>query len=131
MTCAPGEFALEGSLDGEAVSHRGALGNYAWGQLKTGTLETSFEGGGSFHAEWQMLVADGQTFAATGRVTLPAAGPRGGETLDYASGTFTKLDGGVRFNVSELGLNVQCIIAPCPSGPVAGSLQGCMEPRSR
>jgi hypothetical protein len=129
MTCAPDEFALEGSLDGEAVSHRGQLSGYAWGQIKTGTLDTSFEGGGSFHAEWQKLVNDGQTFAATGNVTLPAAGPHGGDTLDYASGTFTKLDGGVRFKVSGFELDVQCITEPCPSGAVAGTLEGCVEPR--
>jgi hypothetical protein len=128
MTCAPDEFAIEGSLDGEAVSHRGALSGYAWAQINTGRLDTSFEGGGSFHAEWQKLVADGQTFSATGNITLPAAGPHGAETLDYASGTFTKLDGGVRFQVSGFKLNVQCIMAPCPSGAVDGTLQGCAEP---
>lgn len=128
-TCAPDEFALEGSLDGEAVSHRGALSSYAWAQINTGTLDTSFEGGGSFHAEWQKLVADGQTFSATGRLTLPAAGPHGAETLDYASGTFTKLDGGVRFKVTALELNVQCVTAPCPSDAVEGTLEGCVEPQ--
>jgi hypothetical protein len=128
MTCAPDEFALEGSLDGEAVSHRGPLDRYAWAQINTGTFDTSFEGGGSLHAEWQNLVADGQTFSATGRLTLPAAGPHGAETLDYASGVFTKLDGGVRFKLTAFASNVQCVMAPCPSGPVEGTLEGCVEP---
>lgn len=129
MTCSPDEFALEGLLDGEPVSHRGQLSGYAWSQVGTGTLDASFEGGGSFHAAWQKPVNDGQTFAATGNVTLPTAGPRGGETLGYASGTFTKLDGGVRFKVSALELNVQCITEPCPNDAVAGTLEGCVEPK--
>jgi hypothetical protein len=129
MTCAPDELAIEGSLDGEAVSYRGALSSYAWSQVKTGTLNASFEGGGSFHAEWQKLVADGQTFAASGSISMPVAGPRGGETLDYASGTFTKLDGGVRFKLGAFELKVQCITEPCPSGAVEGTLQGCVEPQ--
>lgn len=128
VPCVPGELAIEGSLDGEAVSHRGALTGYAWSQLSKGTLDTSFEGGGQFHAGWQGLVADGQTFAATGNITLPTTGPHGGETLDYASGTFTKLDDGVRFKVTGFEQNVQCITAPCPSGAVDGTLQGCVEP---
>jgi hypothetical protein len=130
LTCAPDEFAIEGSLDGEAVSHRSALSGYVWSQIGTGTLDTSFEDGGKFHAEWHQPVNDGATFAATGHITLPGGGPRGGETLDYASGTFTKLDGGVRFKVSELSLNIQCVTAPCPSGDVEGTLQGCVEPRA-
>jgi hypothetical protein len=131
MTCAPGELAIEGTLAGEAVSHRGALNGYAWIQLGMGTLDTSFEGGGSFHAQWSKLVGDGETFVATGNITLPSPGPRAGETLDYASGTFTKLDGGVRFKVGEFKHSVQCVTAPCPSEAVDGSLQGCVEPASR
>jgi hypothetical protein len=129
VTCAPDELAIEGSLDGEAVSHRSELSGYVWSQIGTGTLDASFEEGGKFHAEWQQPVNDGATFAAIGNITLPSSGPRGGETLDYASGTFTKLDGGVRFKVSGFKLDVQCITAPCPSGSVEGTLQGCVEPR--
>lgn len=128
MTCAPDEFAIEGSLDGEAVSHEGTLSGYAWSQLGTGTLDASFDGGGKVHAEWPKLVADGQTFMATGNITLPATGAHAGETLDFASGTFTKLDGGVRFKVTAFELNVQCVTEPCPSGAVEGTLQGCVEP---
>jgi hypothetical protein len=130
MTCEPDELALEGSLDGEAVSHRAALTGYAWSQINQGTLDASFEGGGRFRAEWQKLVSDGQTFAAAGSITLPATGPHATETLDYASGTFTKLDGGVRFKVSGFTQNVQCIMAPCPTGAVEGTLQGCVEPQN-
>jgi hypothetical protein len=131
VTCASDEFAIEGSLDGEAVSHRGALSSYAWIQISEKKLDTSFEGGGSFHAEWAQLVGDGQTFAATGNITLPATGPRSGETLDYASGTLTKLDGGVSFKLTGFKLNIQCITEPCPSGAVEGTLQGCVEPEQR
>lgn len=131
MTCAPDGFAIEGSLDGEAVSHEGTLSRYAWSQLGAGTLDASFEGGGSVHAEWPNLVADGQTFTATGNIALPATGAHAGETLVYGSGTFTKLDGGVRFKVSAFELNVQCVTEPCPSGAVEGTLQGCVEPAAR
>lgn len=128
MICAPDEFAVEGSLDGEAVSHRSALTGYVWSQVGTGTLDTSFEEGGKFHAEWQQPVNNGQTFAATGSITLPATGPHGGETLAYGSGTFTKLDSGLRFKVTGFAQTVQCITEPCPSADVEGTLQGCVEP---
>jgi hypothetical protein len=131
MTCAPGELALDGSLDGEAVSYRGPLKVYAWTQLGRGKLDASFAEGGSFHAEWAQLVGNGTTFSATGSITLPPTEPHAGETLAYDSGTFTKLDGGVRFKVSGFKLNVQCISAPCPSEDVIGTLQGCVEPTAR
>ena len=129
MTCAPDELAIEGSLDGEAISHRSELSGYIWSQIGTGTLDASFEDGGKFHAEWQQPVNDGATFPATGNITFPIGVPHGGETLDYASGTFTKLDGGVTFKVTGFKLNVQCLVAPCPSEEVEGTLQGCVEPR--
>jgi hypothetical protein len=128
MSCAPDEFALEGSLGGEAVSLRGAMSRYSWRQLDTRTLDTSFEGGGSFHAEWEKLVGNGQTFAATGNLTLPATSPHAGETLDFSLGSFTKLAGGVRFKVTGFELNVQCITAPCPKSAIEGTLEGCAEP---
>ncbi|HKO48502.1 MAG TPA: hypothetical protein VJV79_12310 [Polyangiaceae bacterium] len=131
MTCAPDELAIEGSLDGQAVSYRGALNSYAWTQLGSGKLDVSFEKGGSFHAQWPQLVADGATFSATGSITLPTTVAHSGETLDYGEGTFTKLDRGVRFNVSGFELSVQCITAPCPSEAVEGALRGCVETEAR
>jgi hypothetical protein len=131
MTCAPDEVAIEGSVDGEAVSYRGALESYAWTQLGSGELDVSFEERGSFHAEWPQLVGDGATFSATGSITLPATVAHSGETLGYGAGTFTKLDGGVRFKVSGFKLSVQCITAPCPSEDVEGTLRGCIEPNVR
>jgi hypothetical protein len=127
-TCAADEFVITGMLDGEAVSHQGMLGGHAWVQASAGrTLDTPFEGGGSFHAEWAKVVADGETFAATGTINLPASGPHGGETLSYGSGSLTKLDDEVRFEISGLTASVACIAAPCPNSAVAGSLQGCVH----
>jgi hypothetical protein len=126
--CEPDTFRITGTLDGEAVSHSGELGGHGWIQSSAGsTLDTPFEGGGSFHAEWQKVVADGETFTATGNVNLPVTGPRGGETLEYASGSLTKRDDGVTFTLGGLTASVQCITAPCPNGAVQGSLQGCVE----
>lgn len=128
MACEPDTFRITGTLDGEAISHSGELGGHGWVQSSAGsTLDTPFEGGGSFHAEWQGVVADGETFTATGNVNLPVTGPRGGETLEYASGSLTKRDDGVTFTLSGLTASVQCIAAPCPNGAVQGSLQGCVE----
>lgn len=131
ISCAPSEFALEGSLNGEAVSHRGPLKVYAWTQIGTGKLDASFQEGGSLHAEWPQLVGNGATFSAAGNITLPPTGPHAGETLAYGSGTFTKLDGGVTFKVSGFKLSVQCVVAPCPSEDITGTLQGCVEPKAR
>jgi hypothetical protein len=131
VTCSPNEFALEGSLDDQAVSHRGPLKVYAWTQIGSGKLDASFEEGGSLHAEWPQLVGNGATFSAVGSITLPMTGPHAGETLAYGSGTFTKLDGGVKFKASGFKLNVQCVAAPCPSDEVMGTLQGCVEPKAR
>lgn len=128
MACEPDTFRITGTLDGEEVSHTGELGGHGWIQSSAGsTLDTPFEGGGSFHAEWQKVVADGETFTATGNINLPVSGPHGGETLDYASGSLTKRDDGVTFTLNGLTANVQCITAPCPNGAVQGSLQGCVE----
>jgi hypothetical protein len=127
-TCAADEFMVTGTLDGDAVSHQGVLDGHAWVQASAGsTLDTPFEGGGSFHAAWSKVVADGETFTATGNINLPVGGPHGGETLDYSSGSLTKLDDEVRFEISGLSASVTCIAAPCPNGAVAGSLQGCVH----
>ncbi|HYJ09405.1 MAG TPA: hypothetical protein VEX18_10360 [Polyangiaceae bacterium] len=127
-TCGPDRFVISGTLDGETVSHSGELGGHGWIQSSAGSsLDTPFEGGGSFHAEWQEVVADGETFTANGSINLPPSGPRGGETLEYASGTLTKRDDGVTFTLNGLTASVQCIAAPCPNSTVQGSLRGCVE----
>lgn len=127
-SCEPDTFRISGTLDGAAVSHEGMLGGHGWIQSSAGsTLDTPFEGGGSFHAEWMKVVADGETFSAAGNINLPAAGPRGGETLEYASGSLTKRDDGVTFELSGLSASVQCIAAPCPASTVQGTLRGCVE----
>jgi hypothetical protein len=128
VRCGPDRFAISGTLEGESIPHSGELSGHSWIQSSAGsTLDTPFEGGGSFHAEWQKVVSDGETFTATGSVTLPPSGPRGGETLEYASGTLTKRDDGVTFTLNGLTASVQCITAPCPNATVQGSLRGCVE----
>jgi hypothetical protein len=126
--CGADRFVFNGTLDGESVSHGGELSGHSWNQSSAPrTLDTPFEGGGSFHAEWQKLVSDGETFTATGSVNLPPSGARGGETLEFASGTLTKHDDGVTFTLNGLTASVQCIAAPCPNATVQGSLRGCIE----
>ena len=126
--CAADQFIVTGMLDGEAVEHSGALSGHAWIQSSTGSfLDIPFEGGGSFHAEWDGLVADNQTFAASGTIILPVGGPHGGGTLDYTSGSLTKHDQGVSFELAGLSSSVQCVTTPCPGSAVQGTLQGCVE----
>lgn len=126
--CQPDTFRIRGTLDSEAVSHEGKLDGHSWIQSSASkTLDTPFEGGGSFHAEWMKVVADGETFSATGNINLPAAGARGGETLEYASGSLTKRDDGVIFELGGLSASVQCIVAPCPTSAIEGTLGGCVE----
>lgn len=127
VTCAEDEFALEGTLDGVEVSARGALGGHAWIQSNDyKTLDTPFEGGGSFHAEWPEIVADGETTSILGSVVMPPGAQRAGETLNYASGSMTKLDNGVTFTLAELASQVTCVTDPCPAEAVDGSLRGCV-----
>ena len=58
---------------------------------------------------------------------MPSGTPHGGETLDSAAGSLTKLDDEVRFEYAELSTSVACIQAPCAGDPVEGSLQGCLH----
>src|SRR5687768_17066086 len=76
LSCAEDEFKLAGTLDGEAVSHQGALAGHAWIQgSKPSTLTASFEGGGSVRTEWPDVIARGRTTAVVGSITLPPSGP--------------------------------------------------------
>lgn len=128
LTCAEGAFQLKGTLDGQAVSAQGTVKGHTWQQFSSpNTLDASFDPASSVHAEWAQLVAEGETTAITGSVTMPAGGPHGGETLNSTSGRLTKLGDEVRFEFAELGVSVQCIQAPCPDSPVEGSLGGCLH----
>ncbi len=128
LTCAEDEFKLAGTLDGEAVSHQGALGGHAWIQgSKPSTLDASFEGGGSVHTEWPDVIARGATTAVAGSITLPPDGPRASETLAAGSGTMTALEDGASFELTSFTIQVQCINPPCPAEPVEGTLEGCVH----
>ena len=126
--CGVGEFVLGGTLGGQTVPHRGTVKGHAWIQTgSSNSLDATFDPSGSLHAEWASLVADGQTTAITGSVTLPSGIPRGGERLNSSAGSLTKLDDEVRFEYGELSTSVACIQAPCAGDPVEGSLQGCLR----
>lgn len=127
LECAEGTFALDGTLDGQAVSHQGELAGIVWVQGGTPTFDTSFSTGGSLHIEWAQAIADGATTGVTGRLTLPPDGARAGETLDSASGSMTKLDEGIEFVLRDLSVSVACVTAPCAGDPVAGSVRGCAQ----
>jgi hypothetical protein len=131
LTCAEQEFAIEGTLDGQAVSHRGVITGHAWIQGSTpSTLDVPFEGGGRLHAEWDGIVADGEIFAATGSLTLPASGPHAGETLDSADATMRKVAEQVDFELTGLSVEVVCATTPCPPDALDGTLQGCVRWRA-
>ncbi|HEV8246135.1 MAG TPA: hypothetical protein VGP93_10225 [Polyangiaceae bacterium] len=128
LACAEDEFAIDGTLNGNTVSHRGTLDGHAWIQSTTSkTLDAIFTGGGDVHTEWAEVVADGETIAVTGSITLPPTGPNGGETLTAASGSMTKLAEEVDFELSGLSTSVPCDMAPCPQTSVDGSLTGCVH----
>jgi hypothetical protein len=127
-SCVADEFAIQGTLQGEAIDHRGTLGGHAWIQgSDPSTLDTPFDGGGSLHAEWSNIVADGGTTAIMGTIVLPPSGSFGGQTIDFASGSLTKRDDGVQYQASQLSLAVTCVTAPCPGESVEGALAGCVE----
>jgi hypothetical protein len=126
--CPEDSFAVEGTLGGEEISQQGGLRSHAWIQAGTpSTFDAEFDGGGRVHASWTKLIADGQTTAITGSIALSEGGPRGGTALDAGSGSMTKLDDEVRFDLAELSESVQCIAPPCPQSPVAGTLSGCVH----
>jgi hypothetical protein len=125
-SCAAGEFALEGTLDGQAVSQRGSVGQVQWLQgSEPNLLEAAFDGGGSLHAEWPEVVARGDTTTITGSIVLPPGGPRSGETLNYGSGSMQALEDAVTFELSALTAEVTCDTAPCNDEIVDGNLRGC------
>jgi hypothetical protein len=125
--CAEDEYALSGTIGGDAISARGALGNHAWVQVGSrNTFDTDFEGGGRLHTEWSQLVADGEATVITGSITLPP-GARGGMMLNAGSGAQKKLDDEVRFELTSLSESVTCIAPPCPAMPVEGSVSGCVH----
>ena len=127
-TCGADEFALEGELDGEAVSHSGTLRSHAWIQGSTpSTLDVGFEGGGSVDIEWAGVVARGETIAVTGSITLPVSGPRAGETFEVGSGAMTALEDGATFELGRLSAEVQCIQPLCPADQLDGTLRGCVN----
>jgi hypothetical protein len=124
--CAADAFAISGTLEGEPVSASGELRGHAFVQGGTpSTFDTEFEGGGRMHMSWSGIVRNGGTTAVTGSITLPPGGARGGFTLNAASGSMTKLEDEVRFDLAGLTESVQCIAPPCPEDLVAGSLAGC------
>jgi hypothetical protein len=126
--CGEERFSLLGTVNGQALEYSGDLNGHAWIQGgDPSTLDTPFAGGGSFHAEWPDVVADGQITTIIGWVALPPGGTRAGETLNFASGTMTKLDAAVTFELGSLSVDVVCVSEPCPDEVVEGAIAGCVE----
>ena len=126
--CAEDEYALGGSLGGEAVSQRGTLKNHAWVQTGSrNTLDTDFDDGGRLHTEWAQLVADGASTAVTGSITMPPGGARAGAMLNAASGAMRKQGDEVRFELTALSVIVECFAPPCPPMNIEGQINGCIH----
>lgn len=127
-SCAENEFVLTGALDGQPVDYRGTLVSHAWIQgTDPSTLDVGFGGGGSLHTEWMSVVAEGDTTTVAGSVTFPASGPQSGQTIDAATGSMSKNDNLVQFELTELSIAVACITSPCPPQPVEGTVSGCVR----
>ena len=73
------------------------------------------------------VVAEGDTTTVAGSVTFPASGPQSGQTVDAATGSMSKNDNLVQFELTELSIGVACITSPCPPQPVEGTVSGCVR----
>lgn len=103
-SCAAGEIAIEGTVDGADVSARFVYdGSYAWvndlddEDEEPGTLDIHDAANGALHLEWFGLLANGASTDARGFVDLsPSGGPNYGncETQEL-TGTITAGDDGV------------------------------------
>jgi hypothetical protein len=129
-TCAAGEVAIEGTIDGgqESASLSGATGysfvNAINGEL--GSLTVTFEAGDRLHLEWPDLVANGDAVDARGTVAFPGL-DLGNCEDDGFPGTLRmdpEGDGG-SFRLPSLHPG-----ADCAAAEVSGELTGCFASSS-
>jgi hypothetical protein len=90
-------------------------------------LDAQFAGGGQLHTEWTRVIANGETIAVTGSITMPPGSARAGMLLNAASGMQKKLANELGFELTELSESVTCVAPPRPPIAVEGSLSGCVH----
>lgn len=129
-TCAAGEVAIEGSLDGSQESARlsGASGyifvNAINGEL--GSLTVTFAGGDMLYLEWPELVANGDAVEARGDIAL--SGLAVGNCDDDGFPGTLRMDAGGdggSFRLTSLRRD-----GGCAGAEVSGELTGCFASSS-
>jgi hypothetical protein len=128
-TCADGELAVEGVLDGEDVSARLATWGYAWINLPSDTENAYMEvyGEGSTviaHMEWGVSLAHGQRGDASGWIDLSSQGELdvGNCAADGFVSEITAREDGADFYLQTLHRPPYC-----GGAAVDGYLVGCVR----
>lgn len=129
-TCAAGEVAIEGTIDGgqESASLSGATGYSFINALdgEPGTLTVTFESGDRLHLEWPDLVSNGDSVDVRGTITFPGIDLGNCEEDGYP-GTLrmNQEDDGGSFRLQSLRPG-----ADCAAAEVSGELTGCFASSS-
>jgi hypothetical protein len=129
-TCAAGEVAIEGTIDGgqESASLSGATSysfiNALNGEL--GTLTVTFELGDRLHLEWPDLVSNGDSVDVRGAITFPGIDLGNCEEDGYPGTLRMNQEGdGGSFRLQSLRPG-----ADCTAAEVSGELTGCFASSS-
>lgn len=126
-TCADGEVAIEGTIDGgiESASLSGST-SYAFINAlndQNGTLTVSFGAGEMLYLEWPQLVANGDSVEARGTIALAG--------LDYGNCDDDGFPGTLRMDDDGDGgtflLRSLHPAADCSAATVDGELTGCFR----
>jgi hypothetical protein len=129
-TCPAGAAQLKGTLEGATVSGEyPGPSSYSFieaAQGKPGSVSFGFGSGGRLTLTWTELVADDQSTAASGELTIPAGGPLAGQAFCVSAATVTPRSmsegGGASFVLSTL------VSGLCAGVSVSGSVEGCVSP---
>lgn len=127
--CAPGELAVEGTVDGEAVSIRVASAGHVWSNIPSESDNAYLEVYGAgrepiLRIEWDRTVARGQTTDAFGYVNLPSGSGSlhvGNCADDGFASLVTSRAEGADFLLRDLRAG-----PPCEGEAVGGELAGCL-----
>jgi len=127
--CAPGEFRLEGGVEGTSVDRVEPTAGSGFAQGSPGSFDSSFGGmprdpnRSALHLEWDRVLAYGERAPARGTLVLAEGLPRAGEQLCVGSGSSIGFSerGQLHFTLQALAAAADC------SEPVVGTLAGCWE----
>lgn len=127
LTCAAGQFRLQGTLGNQSVditesSAGGGLTQTDTGELQVGAnFDPSAPTPTQLHLSWPHGIVDGASTPASGTL-IPESGPFMGQTLCVGNGTSLTIyngDAGVGFVLSGFASGGNC------QTPIDGTLAGC------